>query len=143
MTEQRQQETPFVRSDCSSLAGMKRFSHEAMATTFEILIVHEDERYARQAAMAAFTEVDRLEGELQHYTTESISHRVRKNDEYATTAAEELYRQGKRASMLQLLFLLIPNIVAEKSMNSHNQTNGVASKWQIRWATLVTAMNSF
>ena len=50
--------------------------------------------------------VERLEGELHHYTTESISHRVRKNDEYATTAAEELYRQGKRASMLQLLFLM-------------------------------------
>ena len=50
--------------------------------------------------------VERLEGELQHYTTESISHRVRKNDEYATTAAEELYRQGKRTSMLQLLFLM-------------------------------------
>ena len=50
--------------------------------------------------------VKRLQGELQHYTTESISHRVRKNDEYATTAAEELYRQGKRASMLQLLFLM-------------------------------------
>jgi len=50
--------------------------------------------------------VERLEGELHHYTTESISHRVRKNDEYATTAAEELYRRGKRASMLQLLFLM-------------------------------------
>lgn len=50
--------------------------------------------------------VERLEGELRHYTTESISHRVRKNDEYATTAADELYRQGKRASMLQLLFLM-------------------------------------
>ena len=51
MTEQRQKETPFVRSDCGSFSGMKRFSHEAMATTFEILIVHEDERYARQAAL--------------------------------------------------------------------------------------------
>ncbi len=67
MTEQRQEETCFVRSDCSSLAGMKRFSHEAMATTFEILIVHEDNRYARQAAAAAFDEVDRLEGELSGF----------------------------------------------------------------------------
>ena len=50
--------------------------------------------------------VERLRGELHHYTTESIGHRVRKNDKYATTAAEELYRQGKRASMLQLLLLM-------------------------------------
>ena len=50
--------------------------------------------------------VERLRGELHHYTSESISHRVRKNDQYATTAAEELHRQGKRASMLQLLFLM-------------------------------------
>jgi (heptosyl)LPS beta-1,4-glucosyltransferase len=31
---------------------------------------------------------------------------VRKNDEYATTAAEELYREGKRASMPRLLCLM-------------------------------------
>ena len=76
MTEQRQQETPFVRSDSSSLAGMKRFSHEAMATTFEILIVHEDAQYARQAAMAAFNEVDRLEGELSRYVENSDVSRI-------------------------------------------------------------------
>ena len=50
--------------------------------------------------------VERLEGELKHYTTESISHRVRKNDEYATTAAEDLYERGRRASMLKLLFIM-------------------------------------
>jgi len=50
--------------------------------------------------------VERLDGELHHYTTESIGHRVRKNDEYSTIAAEELYREGKRASMLQLLFIM-------------------------------------
>ena len=67
MTEQRRKEACFVRSDCSALAGLKRFSHEAMATTFEILIVHEDQRYAQQAAIAAFDEVDRLEGELSRF----------------------------------------------------------------------------
>ncbi len=46
---------------------MKRFSHQAMATTFEILIVHDDEHYARQAAAAAFDEVDRLEDELSRF----------------------------------------------------------------------------
>jgi len=61
------QETCFVNSSCSSIDGMKRFSHEAMATTFEVIIVHEDERYARQAAIAAFDEVDRLERELSRF----------------------------------------------------------------------------
>jgi len=76
MTEQRQKETPFVRSDCGSFSGMKRFSHEAMATTFEILIVHEAEHYARQAATAAFDEVDRLERELSRFVENSDVARI-------------------------------------------------------------------
>ncbi|TKJ35720.1 MAG: hypothetical protein CEE38_14005 [Planctomycetes bacterium B3_Pla] len=76
MTEQRQEETCFVRSDCSSIAGMKRFSHEAMATTFEIIVVYEDERYARQAAAAAFDEVDRLEGDLSRFVENSDISRI-------------------------------------------------------------------
>lgn len=52
-------------------------------------------------------EVGKLEGELHHFTTESISHRVTKNDAYASTAAEELFRSGKRASLVKLS-LLIP-----------------------------------
>jgi thiamine biosynthesis lipoprotein len=55
---------------------MKRFSHEAMATTFEIIIVHEDERYAQQAAAAAFDEVDRLEGELSRFIENSDISRI-------------------------------------------------------------------
>ena len=50
--------------------------------------------------------VERLSGELHHYTTESFSHRVRKNDAYAAIAAEELYREGKRASLLKLLTIM-------------------------------------
>ncbi|MHC4494747.1 MAG: FAD:protein FMN transferase [Planctomycetota bacterium] len=76
MTEQRQEETCFVRSDCSLIAGMKRFSHEAMATTFEIIVLHEDERYARQAAAAAFDKVDRLEGELSRFIENSDIARI-------------------------------------------------------------------
>jgi len=55
---------------------MKRFSHEAMATTFELLIVHEDERYAGQAAVAAFDEVDRLEHELSRFIENSDVARI-------------------------------------------------------------------
>ena len=55
---------------------MKRFSHEAMATTFEVIIVHEDERYAGQAAVAAFNEVDRLERELSRFIENSDVARI-------------------------------------------------------------------
>ncbi len=70
------QETCFVNSNCSSIAGMRRFSHEAMATTFEVIIVHEDERYAGQAAVAAFDEVDRLERELSRFIENSDVARI-------------------------------------------------------------------
>ncbi|OHB77650.1 MAG: hypothetical protein A2Z25_04690 [Planctomycetes bacterium RBG_16_55_9] len=70
------QEPSFVQTDCASIPGMKRFSHEAMATTFEIIIIHEDEHYARQAAAAAFEEVDRLEGELSRFIENSDISRI-------------------------------------------------------------------
>ena len=70
------QETCFVNNNCNSIDGMKRFSHEAMATTFEVIIVHEDERYASQAAVAAFDEVDRLERELSRFIENSDVARI-------------------------------------------------------------------
>ena len=70
------QQTCFVNRNCSSIEGMKRFSHEAMATTFEIIIIHDDERYARQAAIAAFDEVDRLENELSRFLENSDVTRI-------------------------------------------------------------------
>ncbi|MFB0555050.1 MAG: FAD:protein FMN transferase [Phycisphaerae bacterium] len=73
---QPQSETCFVQSDCQSIPGMKRFCHEAMATTFEVIVVHEDARYARQAAAAAFDEVDRLEGELSRFIENSDITRI-------------------------------------------------------------------
>jgi thiamine biosynthesis lipoprotein len=76
MTKPKQEESCFVRSDCNSIPGMKRFSHEAMATTFEVIIVHEDDRYARQAATAAFDEVGRLEGELSRFIENSDVSRI-------------------------------------------------------------------
>ena len=72
-------ETRFVNPDVhrdASIEGMKRFSHEAMATTFELLIVHEDKRYAAQAAVAAFDEVDRLEDELSRFRENSDITRI-------------------------------------------------------------------
>jgi FAD:protein FMN transferase len=41
--------------------NLHRFAHEAMTVTFEAVIAHDDAVLARQAAGAAFAEVDRLE----------------------------------------------------------------------------------
>jgi thiamine biosynthesis lipoprotein len=60
-------QTSHIENTPDAIPGMKRFSHQAMATTFEIFIVHEDEKYAGQAANAAFDEVDRLELELSRF----------------------------------------------------------------------------
>jgi len=70
MTQSKGQ-TKYIENTSSLIPGMKRFSHEAMAATFEIFIVHDDERYARQAATAAFFELDRLEAELSRFAENS------------------------------------------------------------------------
>ena len=71
-----QAETPFVTSDWAAVADVHRFSHQAMATTFEAIVQYEDESYAQQAARAAFDEVDRLEGELSRYLENSDVARI-------------------------------------------------------------------
>lgn len=50
---------------------LPRFKHEAMATWFEIVIAGHEEHYARQAAEAAFRELDRLESVLSRYVESS------------------------------------------------------------------------
>ena len=65
-----------VGCDWSSIHGIHRFAHEAMATTFEIFIQHKNARYARQAAAAAFMELDRLEGELSRFIDNSDISRI-------------------------------------------------------------------
>ncbi len=56
--------------------GAHRFSHEAMATVFEIVIVHEDGHYAHQAAWEAFRELERLEQELSRFIPNSDISRI-------------------------------------------------------------------
>ena len=60
----------------SPLIDVRRFSHEAMATVFEVYAVHPDEQYAAQAAQAAFELVDRLERELSRFRSNSDIARV-------------------------------------------------------------------
>ena len=48
-----------------------RFSHEAMATVFEILILNDDAQYAQQAACAAFDELLKIEQQLSRFVENS------------------------------------------------------------------------
>jgi thiamine biosynthesis lipoprotein len=66
----------YMESQPPAVPGMKRFSHEAMATTFEVIVVHEDEKYARQTAAAAFEEVNRLEAERSRFIPNSDVSRI-------------------------------------------------------------------
>ncbi len=56
--------------------GIHRFSHEAMATIFELFIGHQDQSYASQAAQAAFSELDRIEQELSRFIENSDISRI-------------------------------------------------------------------
>ena len=58
------------------LGDVRRFSHEAMNTVFEVYAAHADERYAAQAAQAAFDLVDRLERELSRFRPNSDISRI-------------------------------------------------------------------
>lgn len=57
-------------------ADVHRFSHEAMATVFEVRSAHPDATYAGQAAHAAFGLLDRLEQELSRFIANSDISRV-------------------------------------------------------------------
>jgi len=61
-----------------SVTGAYRFSHRAMATIYEIFIVHEDSNYAQQAAHEAFCELDRLEQDLSRFIENSDIARINK-----------------------------------------------------------------
>ncbi len=65
-----------VSGDWASIEGLHHFSHPAMATIFELLIVHPDPVYAAQAAQAAFDELDRLEQDLSRFVENSDVSRI-------------------------------------------------------------------
>ena len=73
------------------LRSALRFSHEAMATVFEVHASHPDPRYAAQAAEAAFDLVDRLERDLSRFLPNSDISRVNR------LAAGERARLGSHA----------------------------------------------
>jgi thiamine biosynthesis lipoprotein len=73
------------------LRDVRRFSHEAMATVFEVHGVHADARYAAQAAQAAFGLADRLESQLSRFRPNSDVARLNR------LAAGETTRVGDAA----------------------------------------------
>ena len=56
--------------------GVTRHQHFAMATVFEIIVAGEDSVFAKQAASAAFQEIDRIELELSRYLPNSDVSRI-------------------------------------------------------------------
>ena len=58
------------------LRDVRRFSHEAMATVYEVYTAHADGGYAAQAAQATFDLVDRLERELSRFLPNSDITRI-------------------------------------------------------------------
>jgi FAD:protein FMN transferase len=69
-------EVVLVNSHGEAVAGIHRFSHEAMATIYEVLIQHDDYRYCRQAAQEVFGEIARIEQELSRYVPNSDIGRI-------------------------------------------------------------------
>ena len=53
---------------------MHRFTHEAMATTFELVVAAPDDPdYARSAATAVFADIDRLEAEFVRFPVDVLT----------------------------------------------------------------------
>jgi thiamine biosynthesis lipoprotein len=75
MTQPRE-DIGIVTSDWDSIEGLHRYSHEAMAATFEIIISHEDKRYAQQAAQAAFDMLDQFDQDLSRFIENSDISRI-------------------------------------------------------------------
>lgn len=55
---------------------LRRFTHEAMACTFDVLLAEAEAGYAEQVARAAFAEIDRLEQELSRFVPHSDVARI-------------------------------------------------------------------
>ncbi len=52
------------------------FSHPAMATDFEIVVIHEDARYTEQCVFEAFRELDKVEQNLSRFIANSDISRI-------------------------------------------------------------------
>jgi thiamine biosynthesis lipoprotein len=72
----RPKEIPMIRFQGIIPHNAYRFSHNSMATVFEVFIIHDDAEYAEQAAWEAFRELDRLELGLSRFIENSDISRI-------------------------------------------------------------------
>ena len=83
------------------IQGAHRFSRQAMATVFEIMIVYPDVEYAGQAAYAAFEELDRIENELSRFISNSDVSRINNlTPQQSTTVGLETFECLQQCSIL-------------------------------------------
>ena len=75
MAESQSETISFEKNLCG-IANLRKFRHNAMATAFEVFVVHRDAVYAEQAAWAAFEELDRIEGNLSRFIENSDVSRI-------------------------------------------------------------------
>ena len=73
---QPQEQISIVKSDWASISGLHRFAHEAMSATFEIIISAQVQRYAQQAAQAAFDMLDQFDQDLSRFIENSDISRI-------------------------------------------------------------------
>lgn len=57
-----------------------------------------------ETLMVEPSSVKKLKGDLMHYSYHSVSDHVKRSDVYSTLGAKELFENGKKASLLKLLF---------------------------------------
>jgi len=82
-------------------ARINTFTHEAMNTVFNFHIHHADARYARQAAQAAFAEVDRLEKLLSRFVEGSDVWRINHAaDGESVTISEDTHACLRHAALM-------------------------------------------
>jgi len=74
---ERKKDNSFIESSWGAISQAHRFQHQAMASSWEIIIQHEDAEYAREASLAAFDELDRLESELSRFVENSDISRIK------------------------------------------------------------------
>jgi thiamine biosynthesis lipoprotein len=79
-----------------------RFAHEAMGTTFEVIVAGSDEKYAGQVSQAVFQEIDRLEMLFSRFNTCSeIGQINRLKPGAAMSIGLETYECLKTASLIR------------------------------------------
>jgi thiamine biosynthesis lipoprotein len=71
-----QPDISFIGSRWDFIPDAHCFSHNAMATAFEVIIIHKDAHYAEQAAWAAFGELDKIEQQLSRFIENSDISRI-------------------------------------------------------------------